>query len=51
MPADPVTGWKALFVNGGFSKRIDDVTKDESDMIMEYIKKVTSTCSQSCSQD
>ena len=29
-----------MFVNPGFSKRIDDVTKDESDMIMDYIKRV-----------
>ena len=38
-----MTGWKALFVNSGFSKRIDDVTKDESDVIMDYIKRVRST--------
>lgn len=39
---NPVTGWKALFVNRGFSKRIDDVTKDESDMIMQYINAIVS---------
>ncbi|ORY27079.1 hypothetical protein BCR39DRAFT_539130 [Naematelia encephala] len=37
---NPVTGWKALFVNRGFSKRIDGVTKDESDMIMNYINQI-----------
>lgn len=37
---NPVTGWKGLYVNRGFSKRIDDVTKDESDMIMDYINRI-----------
>ncbi|RSH90489.1 hypothetical protein EHS25_001094 [Saitozyma podzolica] len=37
---NPVTGWKALFVNRGFSHRIEGVTKDESDMIMKYINDI-----------
>lgn len=37
---NPVTGWKALFVNRGFSDRILDVTKDESDFIYEYVNKI-----------
>lgn len=35
-----VTGWKALFVNRGFTGRIDDVTKDESDMILNYLNQI-----------
>lgn len=38
---NPVTGWKALFVNRGFSHRIEGVTKDESDMIMKYINDIS----------
>ncbi|CAD6587093.1 MAG: hypothetical protein TREMPRED_004659 [Tremellales sp. Tagirdzhanova-0007] len=37
---NPVTGWKSLFVNRGFSRRIEGVTKDESDMIMDYINRI-----------
>lgn len=37
---NPVTGWKALFVNRGFTGRIDDVSKDESDMILNYLNQV-----------
>lgn len=37
---NPVTGWKALFVNRGFSDRILDVTKDESDFIYDYVNKI-----------
>ncbi|GMK54791.1 hypothetical protein CspeluHIS016_0113770 [Cutaneotrichosporon spelunceum] len=37
---NPVTGWKALFVNRGFTHRIDDVTKDESDMILNYLNQI-----------
>jgi alpha-ketoglutarate-dependent taurine dioxygenase len=28
---DPVTGWKSLYVNRGFTRRIDGVTRDESE--------------------
>jgi alpha-ketoglutarate-dependent taurine dioxygenase len=38
---NPVTGWKALFVNRGFTRRIDGVTKDESDMILNYLNEVS----------
>nr|KIR84851.1 taurine catabolism dioxygenase TauD [Cryptococcus tetragattii IND107] len=38
---NPVTGWKGLFVNHGFTRRILDVTKDESDFILDYLFKVT----------
>lgn len=34
---NPVTGWKSVFVNRGFTKRINGVTKDESDMILQYL--------------
>jgi alpha-ketoglutarate-dependent taurine dioxygenase len=34
---NPVTGWKSLFVNKGFTKRINGVTKDESDMLLNYL--------------
>jgi alpha-ketoglutarate-dependent taurine dioxygenase len=35
-----VTGWKSVFVNKGFTKRIVELTKDESDVILEYLFKV-----------
>ncbi|OWZ68695.1 hypothetical protein AYX14_05419 [Cryptococcus neoformans] len=38
---NPVTGWKGLFVNQGFTRRILGVTKDESDFILDYLFKVT----------
>ncbi|KAI5450562.1 hypothetical protein NCC49_003017 [Naganishia albida] len=34
---NPVTGWKGLFVNKAFTKRINDVTKDESDFLLNYL--------------
>lgn len=34
---NPVTGWKSVFVNKGFTKRINGVTKDESDLLLAYI--------------
>ncbi|KAF8303100.1 TfdA family taurine dioxygenase [Clavulina sp. PMI_390] len=34
---NPVTGWKSVFVNRAFTKRIVGVTKDESDFILEYL--------------
>jgi hypothetical protein len=37
-----VTGWKSVFVNKGFTKRIVELTKDESDVILEYLFKVFS---------
>lgn len=34
---NPVTGWKSVFVNRGFTKRINGVTKDESDLLLGYL--------------
>ncbi|KAL2061445.1 hypothetical protein VTL71DRAFT_7718 [Oculimacula yallundae] len=34
---NPVTGWKSVFVNKGFTKRINGVTRDESDMLLGYL--------------
>ncbi|KAJ3306307.1 hypothetical protein HDU76_004842 [Blyttiomyces sp. JEL0837] len=38
----PVTGWKSVFVNQGFTKRIEGVSKDESDLLLEFIFKLIS---------
>ncbi|CEJ61974.1 Putative Function: YLL057c of S. cerevisiae plays a role in sulfonate catabolism [Penicillium brasilianum] len=34
---NPVTGWKSVYVNRGFTRRINEVTKDESDVILQYL--------------
>ncbi|THH00996.1 hypothetical protein EW145_g7000 [Phellinidium pouzarii] len=34
---NPVTGWKSVFVNPNFTKRIVGVTKDESDVILQHL--------------
>jgi len=34
---NPVTGWKSVFVNPEFTKRIIGVTRDESDTILSYL--------------
>ena len=34
-----VTGWKSIYVNKGFTKRILGVTKDEHDMLFDYINR------------
>ncbi|ROW04919.1 hypothetical protein VPNG_07013 [Cytospora leucostoma] len=34
---NPVTGWKSVYVNRGFTKRINGLTKDESDLILGYL--------------
>ncbi|CAI7648931.1 unnamed protein product [Penicillium discolor] len=34
---NPVTGWKSVYVNKGFTKRIQGVTKEESDLLLEYL--------------
>jgi alpha-ketoglutarate-dependent taurine dioxygenase len=36
-----VTGWKSVFVNKGFTRRIQGVTKDESDTILQYLFNVS----------
>ena len=35
--AEAVTGWKSVYVNKGFTKRINGVTKDESDFLLGYL--------------
>lgn len=35
-----MTGWKSVYVNRGFTKRINGVTKDESDMLLQYLFNV-----------
>ncbi|KAH7105300.1 putative TfdA family taurine dioxygenase [Auriculariales sp. MPI-PUGE-AT-0066] len=37
---NPVTGWKGLYVNPYFTRRIIGVTKDESDVILSYLARV-----------
>jgi len=37
---NPVTGWKSLFVNKGFTKRILELTKDESDATLDYLHRL-----------
>lgn len=34
---NPVTGWKSVFVNKGFTRRINGVTRDESDVLLKYL--------------
>ena len=34
---NPVTGWKSVYVNKGFTRRINGVTKDESDLLLQYL--------------
>jgi alpha-ketoglutarate-dependent taurine dioxygenase len=34
---NPVTGWKCVYVNKGFTHRILGVTKDESDLLLQYL--------------
>ncbi|KAL7422105.1 hypothetical protein Q5752_002748 [Cryptotrichosporon argae] len=36
---NPLTGWKGLFVNRGFTKRINELTKGESDDVLEFLFK------------
>ncbi|SCZ96085.1 BZ3500_MvSof-1268-A1-R1_Chr8-1g09993 [Microbotryum saponariae] len=37
---NPITGWKGLFINQGFTKRIVELTKDESDETLAYLFKL-----------
>lgn len=32
-----VTGWKSVYVNRGFTKRINGITRDESDLLLPYL--------------
>ncbi|KAI1331112.1 TfdA family taurine catabolism dioxygenase TauD [Xylariaceae sp. FL0255] len=34
---NPVTGWRSVYINRGFTKRINGVTKDESDVLLTYL--------------
>ena len=34
---NPVTGWRSVFVNKGFTKRINGVSRDESDLLLKYL--------------
>ncbi|TVY81318.1 putative alpha-ketoglutarate-dependent sulfonate dioxygenase [Lachnellula suecica] len=34
---NPITGWKSVFVNKGFTKHINRVTKDKSDLLLPYL--------------
>ncbi|KAJ3025116.1 UNVERIFIED_CONTAM: hypothetical protein HDU68_007456 [Siphonaria sp. JEL0065] len=34
---NPVTGWKGIFANKGFTRRINELSKDESDLVLEYL--------------
>ncbi|KXN91354.1 Putative alpha-ketoglutarate-dependent sulfonate dioxygenase [Leucoagaricus sp. SymC.cos] len=36
---NPVTGFKTLFVNKGFTKRINELTPDESDQVIDYLTR------------
>lgn len=36
-----MTGWKGVFVNRGFTRRIQGVTKDESDVLLQYLFNVS----------
>ncbi|KAF9447058.1 taurine catabolism dioxygenase [Macrolepiota fuliginosa MF-IS2] len=36
---NPVTGFKTLFVNKGFTKKINELTPDESDDVLEYLTR------------
>ncbi|KAH9924095.1 hypothetical protein B0H21DRAFT_765049 [Amylocystis lapponica] len=37
---NPVTGWKGLFVSKSFTRRILELTKDESDFVLDYLNRV-----------
>ncbi|KAJ3024576.1 UNVERIFIED_CONTAM: hypothetical protein HDU68_008001 [Siphonaria sp. JEL0065] len=34
---NPVTGWKGVFANRGFTKRINELSKDESDLVLDHL--------------
>ncbi|KAJ3378454.1 hypothetical protein HDU84_007559 [Entophlyctis sp. JEL0112] len=37
---NPVTGWKGVFVNNVFTKRINELSKDESDAVLKHLFKL-----------
>jgi alpha-ketoglutarate-dependent taurine dioxygenase len=38
---NPVTGWRSVYINRGFTKRINEVSKDESDVLLQYLFSLT----------
>ncbi|KAI9347720.1 alpha-ketoglutarate-dependent taurine dioxygenase [Obelidium mucronatum] len=34
---NPVTGWKGVFANKGFTQRINELSKDESDLVLAHL--------------
>jgi alpha-ketoglutarate-dependent taurine dioxygenase len=34
---NPVTGWKGLYVNKTFTKRINELSKDESETLLQHL--------------
>ncbi|KAJ3283526.1 hypothetical protein HDU79_008978 [Rhizoclosmatium sp. JEL0117] len=34
---NPITGWKGVFVNHGFTRRINELSKDESDAVLKHL--------------
>ncbi|KAJ3134365.1 hypothetical protein HK100_003625 [Physocladia obscura] len=38
---NPVTGWKGVFANKVFTKRINELSKDESDFVLEHLFQLT----------
>ncbi|KAI8618064.1 hypothetical protein BC830DRAFT_1216883 [Chytriomyces sp. MP71] len=38
---NPVTGWKGVFVNNIFTKRINELSKDESDWVLKHLANLT----------
>ncbi|KAJ3070859.1 hypothetical protein HDU98_006123 [Podochytrium sp. JEL0797] len=34
---NPVTGWKGVFANKGFTRRINELSKDESDLVLNHL--------------
>ena len=37
---NPVTGWKGIFVNRGFTTRINELSPDESEGVLEYLYRL-----------
>lgn len=45
---NPVTGWKGLFVNKEFTKRINELTEEESDRTLAFLFDHISAVSPAC---
>lgn len=39
---NPITGWKGVFVNRGFTRRIVELSKTESDQVLEFLYETIS---------